>query len=49
MEVYSRDIFRGDVLDILAVVLADDDVGDSGAFGCEYLLFDAAYRKNLAA
>ena len=49
VEGYALEIFFRNLFDVLAVVLADYDIGDAGALGCEYLLLDAAYWQNLSA
>ena len=43
------DVHGVDFLDVLAVVLAQEDVGDAGALGGEDLLLDTAHGEHLAA
>ena len=49
MEGQSFEILLGYVVDVLAVVFADDDFRDAGAFGCEDFLLDAAHGQHAPA
>ena len=49
MERHSLDILLLDLLDVLAVVFAEDDLGDAGPLGCQDLLPDASHGEHLAA
>ena len=49
MESDALDILLRDVLYVLAILVTDEDVGDAGTLGCQYLLLDAAHREDFAS
>ena len=48
MELYTFQVFLRNLVDVLLVFLAHDDVGDAGTFSSQNLLFDASNGKHLS-